>query len=65
MIRVDLGARRGGKKGRLLSEYTGNIGELFLDSIGYLIGALIATVIMMIYTVIKNRKESYSGEKTE
>ena len=57
MIPVVIGAYLGGLLGRLLSEYTGNIGELFLDSIGYLIGALIATVIMMIYTVIKNRKK--------
>ena len=63
MIPVVIGAYLGGLLGRLLSEYTGNIGELFLDSIGYLIGALIATVIIMIYTVIKNRKESYSGKK--
>ena len=57
MIPVVIGAYLGGLLGRLLSEYTGNIGELFLDSIGYLIGALIATVIMMIYTVIKKKKK--------
>ena len=57
MIPVMIGLYFGGLLGHLFSEYTGSIGELFLDSIGYLIGALIATVIMMIYTVIKNRKK--------
>ena len=57
MIPVVIGAYLGGLLGRLLSEYTGNIGDLLLYSIGTLIGAFIATAIMMIYTVIKNRKK--------
>ena len=57
MIPVIIGLYLGGLLGKLLSEYTGSIGELLLYSIGTLIGALIATVIMMIYTVIKNRKK--------
>ena len=57
MIPVIIALYLGGLLGRLLSEYTGSIGDLLFYSIGTLIGALIATVIMMIYTVIKNRKK--------
>ena len=57
MIPVIIGLYLGGLLGRLLSEYTGSIGDLLFYSIGTLIAALIATVIMMIYTVIKNRKK--------
>ena len=57
MIPVIIGLYLGGLLGKLLSEYTGSIGELLLYSIGTLIGAFIATAIMMIYTVIKNRKK--------
>ena len=57
MIPVIIGLYLGGLLGKLLSEYTGSIGDLLLYSIGTLIGALIATMIMMIYTVIKNRKK--------
>lgn len=42
--------------GSLLKSYAGNIGELLLESIGLLIGALIVTAFMMIYTIIKNKK---------
>lgn len=57
MIPVIIGLYFGGLLGKLLSEYTGSIEELLLYSIGTLIGAFIATAIMMIYTVTKNRKK--------
>lgn len=57
MIPVIIGLYLGGLLGKLLSEYTGSIGDLLHYSIGTLIGAFIATAIMMIYTVIKNRKK--------
>jgi len=57
MIPVIIGLYFGGLLGHLLSEYTGSIGDLLLYSIGTLIGAFIATAIMMIYTAIKNRKK--------
>ena len=57
MIPVIIGLYLGGLLGKLLSEYTGSIGDLLLYSIGTLIGAFIATAIMMIYTVTKNRKK--------
>ena len=57
MIPVIIGLYLGGLLGELLSEYTGSIGDLLLYSIGTLIGAFIATAIMMIYTVTKNRKK--------
>lgn len=56
MMPVVIGAYIGGILGSLLKSYAGNIGELLLESIGYLIGALIVTAFMMIYTVIKNKK---------
>ena len=58
MIPVIIGLYLGGLLGRLISEYTGSIGDLLHYSIGTLIGALIATVIMIIYTVIKNREKA-------
>ena len=57
MIPVIIGLYLGGLLGKLLSEYTGSIGDLLHYSIGTLIGAFIATAIVMIYTVIKNRKK--------
>ena len=56
MIPIVIGAYIGGMLGSLLKSYAGNIGELLLESIGLLIGALIVTAFMMIYTVIKNKK---------
>ena len=58
MIPVIIGLYLGGLLGRLLSEYTGSIGDLLHYSIGTLIGAFIATAIVMIYTVIKNREKT-------
>ena len=57
MIPVIIGLYLGGLLGKLLSEYTGSIGELLLYSNGNIIGAQKATVIMMIYTIIKTRKK--------
>lgn len=56
MTPVIIGLFLGGLLGRLLSEYTGSIEDLLLHSIGTLIGAFIATAIMMIYTVVKNKR---------
>ena len=56
MIPIVIGAYIGGMLGSLLKSYAGNIGELLLESIGLLIGALIVTAFMMIYTIIKNKK---------
>ena len=58
MIPVIIGLYLGGLLGKLLSEYTGSIGDLLHYSIGTLIGAFIATAIVMIYTVIKNREKT-------
>lgn len=58
MISVIIGLYLGGLLGKLLSEYTGSIGDLLHYSIGTLIGAFIATAIVMIYTVIKNREKT-------
>lgn len=58
MILVIIGLYLGGLLGKLLSEYTGSIGDLLHYSIGTLIGAFIATAIVMIYTVIKNREKT-------
>ena len=58
MIPVIIGLYLGGLLGKLLSEYTGSIGDLLHYSIGTLIGAFIATAIVMIYTVIKTREKT-------
>ena len=58
MIPAIIGLYLGGLLGKLLSEYTGSIGDLLHYSIGTLIGAFIATAIVMIYTVIKNREKT-------
>ena len=57
IVRFVAAKAKPGLLGKLLSEYTGSIGDLLLYSIGTLIGAFIATAIMMIYTVTKNRKK--------
>lgn len=62
MIPVIIGLYLGGLLGELLSEYTGSIGDLLLYSIGTLFGALIATAIMMIYTVIRYKKTGAQGQ---
>lgn len=57
-IPVIIGVYFGALLVRLLARYSGNMGELLLESSAYFIGAIAAAVFMMIYTEIKNRRES-------